>query len=154
MPDLITPADLEQIKATCDAASAGPWIYEANENSDFPPMVRQDSKATWHVCRMLMDSDLDDQITEQASVNGPFIALARTWLPRLLEEMKNRGCLLRQCAGATMNIDTPDYKEVPRVMDSPLEEIPGMVNSRICDLEIEVAQLQAELRELKGESDA
>jgi len=47
----------------------------------------------------MMDSDLDDDIKEQASVNGPFIALARTWLPRLREEVERlqQGLDLKLC---------------------------------------------------------
>jgi len=83
----LTEDDIAEITAVCDAASPGPWLYDVSSVGSF---VRQNTPAgaSWHVARILMCSDLDEDMPEEASKNGPLIANARTWIPRLLAELK------------------------------------------------------------------
>lgn len=77
----------EAERVACEA-NPGPWTYD-QPCSPYDPMGHCIvSAAGYAVAAMMMTSDLDDDIKEQASKNGPFIAHARTSVPALASTVR------------------------------------------------------------------
>ena len=70
--------NLDELIALGEKANPGPWKFEKVD--DLGAMIVQDQQggapAGWCIARLMMDTDFDDSLPEQASKNGPYIASA------------------------------------------------------------------------------
>lgn len=89
------PIDLEAALRLADEAervaaeaNPGPWTYDPPRGPCDPMGHCIVSAAGYAVAVMMMTSDLDDHLKEQASKNGPFIAHARTSVPALASAVR------------------------------------------------------------------
>ena len=89
----LTPADLERMKRTCEAATEGPWVL----GSDFTGILASSlplshggwAKTVCKVCAVAWRNII------QQKADGDFITSARTDLPLCIEEVE---CLNRELA--------------------------------------------------------
>lgn len=93
----LTDDELREIRERCEAASAGPWEYHVGSDPvrQYIAQACQNNGPRWLVA-LMMTSDLDEDCREVASVNGPFIAHARTDVPALLAEVDRLREAVRQ----------------------------------------------------------
>lgn len=92
--------EAEQLAA---AANPGPWTYEPPRSPRDPMGHCIVSAARYAVAAMMMTCDLDDDLKEQASKNGPFIAASRTLVPQLAGA-------LREVVKRLQNLERQDVK--------------------------------------------
>ncbi len=92
---MIDPKELARLKALCDAATGGTWVFEPRPNGDendprFSPSVRcvfapplpYGFVKGWEIARISGG--------EEHNANGEFIAAARTALPALVAEVERQ----------------------------------------------------------------
>lgn len=82
--------DLEAIKKRAEAATPGPWFFDAN--GDFGISTKADAAGSWTVivCGMLDEHDqiFEDTYPIGTSFDGEFIAHAREDIPALIAEVE------------------------------------------------------------------
>lgn len=75
-PKRITPRDVRDMRAVCNEATKGPWL-EVHHGSPRQELVKADRE------RLAIFEP-----TDQGHADATFTALARTWLPELLDEIE------------------------------------------------------------------
>ena len=85
--------NLDELIALGEKANPGPWKFEKVD--DMGAMIVQDQQggapSGWCIARLMMDTDFDDSLPEQASKNGPYIASACNAAVPLAKRLKRIG---------------------------------------------------------------
>ena len=88
--------NLDELIALGEKASPGPWKFE--KVCDLGAMIVQDQQggapSGWCIARLMMDTDFDDSLPEQASKNGPYVAAACNAAVPLAKRLKRIGEIL------------------------------------------------------------
>lgn len=88
----ITPADLAEIKAACDAATLGPW------EADGFSVYANTGEGSYDRERIFSVGGACLSTPQQRKFNGNFSAHARTWIPRLVEEVERLNYVIARMA--------------------------------------------------------
>jgi hypothetical protein len=141
--EVLTPAEIAEVKALCDAATPGPW-YEKERRYATAPTILADvpgfALATWtrNIAKVMFD-EVHGSADPDVFNNARFIAAARTLLPRALatieardaeiERLRAENAQLRELlAGFRGAVSVTSTGDGPPTMHFDLEKIVGLCN--------------------------